>query len=228
MTTRSGPFHRLRNLLGSKVAPPRFVLFVTVATMVALYRHFVLGTTLSDAVVLGFDVGVLAFAASLWPLSRDHCTADMCRHAGENDANRAMVLVITTLVSAALMLAMAAELPGARGGNSHSIIKLIATLGLGWLFTNLIFTMHYAHMHYSPGPRGDGLAGGFEFPGTPEPDYWDFLYFSFTAGMSFAASDVNVTRGEVRKVLVLHCLLSFFFNIGALAFCINVLAGAPG
>ena len=32
--------------------------------------------------------------------------------------------------------------------------------------------------------------------------------------------------GEVRRVLVLHCLLSFLFNIGVLAFSINVLAGA--
>ena len=80
----------------------------------------------------------------------------------------------------------------------------------------------------APGPKSakNGDHGGFEFPGTAEPDYWDFLYFSFTAGMSFAASDVNVTRGRVRRIVVLQCLLSFIFNIGVLAFSINVLAGA--
>jgi hypothetical protein len=88
--------------------------------------------------------------------------------------------------------------------------------------------MHYAHMHYSPDRDGIHDRGGFEFPGTAEPDYWDFLYFAFTAGMSFAASDVNITRGGIRRVVVLHCLLSFLFNIGALAFSINVLAGAAG
>lgn len=46
--------------------------------------------------------------------------------------------------------------------------------------------------------------------------------------MSFAASDVNVTSGRVRRIVVLQSLLSFVFNIGVLAFSINVLAGAAG
>jgi uncharacterized membrane protein len=80
-------------------------------------------------------------------------------------------------------------------------------------------------MHYGRARGDTAMGGGFDFPGSPDPDYWDFLYFAFTAGMSFAASDVNVTRGAVRKVVVLHSLLSFVFNIGVLAFSINVLAG---
>jgi len=152
----------------------------------------------------------------------------MRRHARENDANRLMVLLFTMAVSIALLLAMAAELPAARHGQVLAIAKLIGTLGLGWLFTNLVFTMHYAHMHYGPGAEPGLDAGGFDFPVTNDPDYWDFVYFSFTAGMSFAASDVNVTRGDVRRIVVLQCLLAFFFNIGALAFTINVLAGTAG
>jgi uncharacterized membrane protein len=109
-----------------------------------------------------------------------------------------------------------------------AIGKLIVTLALSWAFTNLVFMLHYAHMHYARGPDGKGDRGGFDFPGTAEPDYWDFFYFAFTAGMSFAASDVDVTRTAVRRVVVAHSLLSFVFNIGVLAFSINVLAGAAG
>lgn len=215
MTARRGP-----------LVARRFVLFLGVLVLAAAARHFAQQSGWADAVVVGFDVAVLAFAASLWPLSRDHCAADMRRHSLENNANRGLVLVLTVVVSAVLMLAMAAELPQARGGDAFAVARLIGTLALGWLFTNLIFMLHYAHMFYSPSPDGKTIAGGFDFPGTPEPDYWDFLYFAFTAGMSFAASDVDVTGKEVRKVVVLHSLLSFAFNIGALAFCINVLAGA--
>jgi uncharacterized membrane protein len=206
----------------------RFVLFLAVLLLAASARHLGQGAGWADSLVVGFDLAVIAFAASLWPLSRDHCAADMRRHSAENDANRGLVLVMTVVVSGVLMLAMAAELPQARSGDALAVAKLICTLALGWLFTNLIFMLHYAHMFYGPGQGSGGIAGGFEFPGTAEPDYWDFLYFAFTAGMSFAASDVDVTGKEVRKVLVLHSLLSFAFNIGALAFCINVLAGSAG
>jgi uncharacterized membrane protein len=214
--------------LGSQLAPPRFVMFMAVLLGVAAAVHFGLRDGWSDALVIGFDVAVIGFTVSLWPLASDHSAAEMRRHSAENDANRGLVLVITAVISLAILLAMIAELPAAHKGDISSITKLILTLVLGWIFTNLIFAMHYAHMFYGAGETAAQDAGGFEFPGTKEPDYWDFIYFSFTAGMSFAASDVNVTSGAVRRVLVVQCLLAFLFNIGALAFCINVLAGAAG
>jgi uncharacterized membrane protein len=181
-----------------------------------------------DALVVGFDLGALAFAVSLLPLVRDHGAADMRTHSALNDANRGWVLAITALTALTILAAITSELPAAKHGDWFAIAKLVGTLGLTWVFTNLVFMLHYAHMHYSRAADGKTDLGGFEFPGTEEPVYWDFLYFSFTAGMSFAASDVNVTSQEVRKILVVQCLLSFVFNIGVLAFSINVLAGAAG
>lgn len=226
MSARRGPLRRLRAMLGRRVAPPRFLLFIAVFALVALGLHAFRDAGLADAVVTGFDLAVIAFATSLLPLGKPHGTEAMRLHAEENDANRLGVLVITALVSLTVMLAMVGELPDAHAGQPLAIVRLIATLALGWLFTNLVFMLHYAHLHYSSGESGTGIAGGFDFPGTAEPDYWDFLYFAFTAGMSFAASDVDVTRTAVRRIVILQCLLSFAFNIGALAFCINVLAGA--
>ena len=192
---------------------------------VAVGWHLLKHNSWSDALVIGFNLAVLIFAASLWPLTRDHTAAEMRRHAAENDANRGWVLLITSAVTLTMMLAMAYELPEAKNHQTWAMIKLIATLALGWLFSNLTFALHYAHMFYGAGDTPAKDQGGLDFPGTKEPDYWDFIYFSFTAGMSFAASDVNVTSGAVRRVLVVQCLLAFVFNIGALAFSINVLAG---
>lgn len=209
----------------ARMAPPRVVLFVAVTALVAGAWYALYAAPLADALVTGFDAGALVFIAALLPLRRDHTAAEMRRHAARNDANRGWVLAITALVSLTLLAAIAAELPAARQGDGLALAKLIVTLGLAWCFTNLVFMLHYAHMHYSPDPASGRDAKGFEFPGTAEPDYRDFLYFAFTAGMSFAASDVDVTRGAVRQIVVAHSLLSFVFNIGVLAFSINVLAG---
>ena len=62
--------------------------------------------------------------------------------------------------------------------------------------------------------------------GPPNPIYWDFVYFAFTCGMAFATSDVDVTIPHMRKIVTIHCLAAFAFNIGVIAFTINVL-GVP-
>ena len=77
---------------------------------------------------------------------------------------------------------------------------------------------------YAPGDDS-GDAAGIEFPGTKSPDYWDFAYFSFTLGMTFQTSDVAVTSTAIRKVVLFHCFAAFVFNIGVIAFTINVLGG---
>jgi uncharacterized membrane protein len=76
-------------------------------------------------------------------------------------------------------------------------------------------------MAYVDAPAG---CAGFRFPGTAEPVYWDFVYFAFTCGMAFATSDVEVTNQKIRKVVTFHCLAAFAFNIGVLAFTVNLLA----
>ena len=219
--------------LGNRIAPPRFVLFVAVLLGAGAVAYRFDGGLLGDALVVGFDLAALVFIVSLWPIMRNHSADLMRKHAAENDARRGLVLVLTAVVSLALLAAIVAELPDAKGGDPWAIVKLVGTLALSWIYTNLVFMLHYAHLHYGVAPDGQAGQktrdhGGFEFPGTKEPDYWDFLYFAFTAGMSFAASDVDVTRGAVRRIVVLHSALSFVFNIGVLAFSINVLAGAAG
>ena len=46
----------------------------------------------------------------------------------------------------------------------------------------MVFTLHYAHLYYRR--KGGGDQGGLDVPGTKEPGYWDFLYFSFTIGVA--------------------------------------------
>ena len=228
MTARRGPLAGLRSALGKRVAPPRFVLFVALMSAVALGWRLAHAAPAGDALVIGFDVAAVAFMASLLPFLHDRSAASMRRHSAQNDANRVIVLLVTVATAMAILMAISAELSAAKQGSLFAIVKLIATLGLSWAFTNVVFALHYAHMHYARSADGKGDHGGFDFPGTAEPDYWDFAYFAFTAGMSFAASDVDVTSGRVRRVVVAHSLLSFVFNIGVLAFAINVLAGAAG
>jgi uncharacterized membrane protein len=63
------------------------------------------------------------------------------------------------------------------------------------------------------------------FPGGPRPDYQDFAYFSFIIGMTCQVSDVSITSRSMRRLALLHGLLSFAFNTAILALTINVISG---
>jgi uncharacterized membrane protein len=210
---------RWQQRLGRRLAPPRFVLFAVVfaAALAALIPMLGKGR----GVMAAFDIAALVFLIAVASLFGQGEAARMRRAASDNDANRALLLAITFGVTAVILVAVHGELSGTN--SAATITLVIATLALAWLFSNMVYALHYAHLYYL---REDGKdAGGLNFPDTDEPDYWDFLYFSYTLGMTFQTSDVTIGDRDIRRVATGQCLAAFVFNLGVLAFTINVLGG---
>ncbi|MDG2534660.1 DUF1345 domain-containing protein [Sphingomonas sp. HITSZ_GF] len=210
-----------RKGIGNIVAPPRFLLFLA-ATLGAgwlllprLGLHF--------GVMLAFDVGAAVFLLSVIPLL-GHRASGMRESACRNDANRPVLLLITVMVGVAVFAAIASELMSGIKSNPWALPAILGTLALSWTFSNTIYALHYAHLFYTAG-RGGADQGGLQFPETKEPDYWDFLYFAVCLGMTFQTSDVTISSRQLRRVVTAHCLAAFVFNLGILAFTINVLGG---
>ena len=97
------------------------------------------------------------------------------------------------------------------------------TVLTSWLFTNSLFAIHYAHDFYLT--RKLKNVDIMLFPGTPDPDYWDFLYCALVIGASGQTSDITFSHQRIRRVALLHCSFSFFFNTIVLAMTINIAAG---
>lgn len=93
-----------------------------------------------------------------------------------------------------------------------------------WLLVHTIFALHYAHGYYQDSTT-NADQGGLDFPDDREPDYWDFFYFSFVIGMTSQVSDVEISSRQLRRLALLHGILSFFFNTTLLAMSINIIAG---
>lgn len=206
--------------IGNVIAPPRFLLFIA-ATAAALF-FAIPAWGMRIGVMVGFDAGAALFLLSVSPLL-GHRSDDIRRSAARNDANRQLLLLITGAVTLVVLAAVASELMQGDTPDMRSIALIVGTLVLCWIFSNTIYALHYAHLYYRAGDGGD--AGGLQFPEEPEPDYWDFVYFAFCLGMTFQTSDVSVTDRGIRKVVTLHCLAAFVFNLGIVAFTINVLGG---
>jgi uncharacterized membrane protein len=170
--------------------------------------------------MIGFDLAAAFFLLASAPLLRIDDPQVIRDHAASNDANRPLLLLITVAISAAILGAVAMETiggGGVPGGKTKMLI--IATLGVAWLFGNSIYALHYAHLYYTEPD------GGLDFKQKALPGYADFVYFAFTLGMTFQTSDVDIADKHIRNVVTLHCLAAFVFNLGILAFTINVLGG---
>lgn len=150
--------------LGNRLAPPRFVLFL-VLLLAAFFGYWQIpgANRTADAAALSFDLAAAVFLLSLLPLLRDSDVTQMRAHAAANDANRVLVLAITTIVTMVVLAAISGELPGASGGDRVAMVKLVGTLLLTWLFANSVYALHYAHLFYTSRDGKD--AGGIDFPG---------------------------------------------------------------
>ena len=209
--------------LGKRILPPRFLLFILVAVVAAGAGVALFGP--AEGFMAGFDLAATVFLLSCIPLLGDD--AGKMREAAErNDANRVTLLGITSLVTIVVLVSVATELSRKEGPDLASIVLIVGTLAIAWLFSNMIYALHYAHIFYLRSDDGDGDRGGIDIPATDEPCYWDFVYFAFTLGMTFQTSDVEIQSPGIRKVAIFHCLAAFVFNIGVLAFTINVLGGS--
>lgn len=212
--------------IGNRLAPPRFLMFLVLLPVLAVQAERIgLGRDWRDSVAIAFDAAAWLFLISLWPVLRASEPDEIRRHASENDANRFLVLLITSAVTVAVMATITGELAFAKSGSLAAMAKLIGTLATIWLFANVVYAVHYAHVYYASDAETGADRGGLEFPETKNPGYWDFAYFSMTLGMTFQTSDVSVTSTRVRRVVLLQSLAAFVFNIGVIAFSINALGG---
>jgi uncharacterized membrane protein len=218
------PMPETRFELGNRIAPPRFVMFAVLIIIGVPIGVSFLGWRIGG--MLAFDAAALIFLASCYPLLDDDA-GQMRQLTRRNDANRLGLLLITGVVSIAVLVAVGAELGQHGASRPLNIVCIVATLGIAWLFSNAVYALHYAHLFYSESGSEQGKdSGGVSFPDTDEPDYWDFVYFAFCLGMTFQTSDVEINNGQFRRVVTAHCLAAFVFNLGVIAFTINVLGGS--
>jgi uncharacterized membrane protein len=142
------------------------------------------------------------------------------------DEGQYTILALTATAAFASLAAIIALL-GMSEANSRDATHLllgIVTILLSWTFTHIMFALHYAHEFYD---ENGGKGGGLIFPGDlHEPDYWDFVYFSFVIGMTSQVSDVAITCRPIRHTVSAHGIISFIFNVTLLALTVNIAASA--
>jgi uncharacterized membrane protein len=202
------PLSALPRIVGAAVLGALGAALVTVAGGPAI------GVLTGIAVTSG--VFVLVGWIVLWPMSA-HETAEFIGREVVNKTLEEAIIIFAAVGGVAAILVLMLLGHGADQG--------VAALALGGVFlawgsVHLMYATRYADLYYPETAGGidfnDGNADG------PDPAYRDFLYFSYNLGMTYAVSDTNVTRSEIRSVVLRHCLLSYVFGALILATTINL------
>jgi len=141
------------------------------------------------------------------------------RQAAIQDDGRFIILIVTAVGALASIAAIILEL-SIKPQQAAQLALALVTILLSWAMIHITFALHYAHEYY----RG-GTSGGLAFPGGQDPDYWDFVYFSFVIGMTAQVSDVGITDRMIRRTATAHGVVSFMFNTALLALTVNIAAG---
>jgi uncharacterized membrane protein len=209
------PFHFLK-------VRPRMIISLVIFIVTSSALVLVAGLKPTIAVLLGFDLGAVVFLSILARMFNRATPTSMRTQAKEQDTGRWGVLWSGVVLSAVVMVALSNELHAAKTGGAVTVVVGAISVVLSWMFLNTMFAIHYAHGFY--GDWGDKHSG-LEFPDTKEPDYWDFAYFAIVIGMTFQVSDVQITSRYLRRVALLHSVISFFFNVFIIAITVNIVAG---
>lgn len=178
--------------------------------------------------VIAWDCGAILYLGLIIAMAAGATKASMRKRAATEDQAR---WVFLALVAGAAFFSMFAILSimreaKAAGGGVIAIKTALAgaTILLSWLFAHTVFAVHYAHDYFND--LAENRPVGLNFPSErDDPDYWDFLYFSFVIGMTAQVSDVQVLTQRWRRLVLAHGILSFLFNTVVLALSINLLAG---
>ena len=148
--------------------------------------------------------------------------------AKQEDGSKTFVIIFTIISSIAAMvtvLLLVISKDNSEKKETFTVIVCFFSVMLSWVLVHTILTFHYAHVYYDDESTKNPNGGGLKFPEDDEPDYLDFAYFSFVIGMTFQVSDVEVTDKQIRKLVLLHGLISFLLNTFVVALTVNFIAG---
>jgi uncharacterized membrane protein len=206
---------------------PRFIIaaLVCAITIVVASRC---GMPPVQALLCGFDLGAVLFLIALAHMFEHATPQSMCLRARLEDGGPWGFLLGNVVFSAIVLVALGLELKLTSAGSLFGILLAAGSLLLSWLFLNTMFALHYAHGYYGYYGDHEGARHGLDFPGTKEPDYWDFVYFAITIGMTFQVSDVQICDRRMRRLAMVHGVVAFFFNVIIVALTVNLVAGKAG
>jgi uncharacterized membrane protein len=177
--------------------------------------------------LLAWDIGVGLYLALTWSMMLRSDLERLRVRANLEDEGAVIILTLTVVAAIASVFAIVVELIDVSDLPLNEVrVRLalvVITIVLSWSFIHTAFALHYAHEFYDEDAKLPHPC--LRFPGTEQPDYIDFLYFAFVMGTTSQTADVDIASSRMRRLALMHGVISFFFNTTLLAVTVNIAAG---
>ncbi|MFC3694690.1 DUF1345 domain-containing protein [Chenggangzhangella methanolivorans] len=193
----------------------RFVICAAIGTAAGVAARLATGTP--NALALGWDAAAISYTAHVWATLLPASADEMVAWSGQEDEGRWAITLLLTAAAAASGVAVFDM--ASQGAAALAALTILCS----WTLVHTVFAAHYAHRCFSGGPKSPGL----DFPGE-RPRFSDFAYYSFTIGMTFQTSDVDTRSGEMRRLTLVHSVVSFIFNTVIIAISVGLAGGLIG
>lgn len=138
-----------------------------------------------------------------------------------DDRIRYPSLDILILVASLISLVIVILLLTRSKGNPLRICFCLFSIFATWTLIHFLYTVHYTEQYFK---NSTGKDKGINFNSKEIPSFIDFLYLSYTVGMTYQVSDTSLTTGKFRQLVLVHSLVSFIFNTMLIATAINFVA----
>jgi len=178
-------------------------------------------------VVAAWDLGAVTYLGLAWMLVSRSDAKSTRDHVLSQDLRGYLIFLFVVGASCACVVALGFVVGPIRDlpfwSRMWHLLLTVGALLSSWLLIHTVFAFHYAHRFYVC-PEGHQSHPPLIFPGGREPDYTDFMYYSFVVGMTSQVADVSIASSAMRRLTMGHGILAFLFNIAVLALSINIFA----
>lgn len=204
---------------------PRLLLAAAVGALVGAF----LPQEPLQRAIIGWNTGVWLYLGMIWYLMARAKPDEVKKFAEQEDESATMVLMLVCIAATASLAAIVLQMGAAQDLDGaelllHYLLTVATVLG-SWFLVGTIFTVHYTKLFYTSPSDVPAL----KFPDEKDmPDYWDFLYFSFTIAAAVQTSDVAVMSTTMRRAVLGQSVLAFLFNAAILGLSINIAASLIG
>ena len=202
--------------------------FCTVMAVLTLCLPFPL--PLATRLLIGWCTFAFLSVVLAWIVLFTRDPYEVRRVARIQDANATVLFTVVisaamiSLLAVGVLLGSAKSLPKSELG--EHVALSVASVIFSWFLVHTLFALRYAHLYFFDAREASRsqVRGGLIFPGNDSPAYTDFAYFSFVVGMTCQTADVNISHTSMRRLTLVHGLISFCFNTAIIAMFVNIVA----